>query len=196
MLDFDRFTHTLLREALYSRLSLLRRVRLHHRIGEAIEGLSRRDPSAHLAELAHHFLQAASGGDTDKAISYAKRAGDRALSQLAYEEASAYYDSALEIIESGDDAFCLKATSPLPCRNIIASGCKLSTKCNAIKLGTESLGRSHRSKLGKSRLQYCIDLMRELATIPGVAGVHIMAPGNEGAIAEVIKDAAGLKRAK
>jgi polygalacturonase len=28
----------------------------------------------------------------------------------------------------------------LPCRDIVASGCKLSTKCNAIKLGTESLG--------------------------------------------------------
>ena len=42
----------------------------------------------------------------------------------------------------------------------------------------------------------CIDLMHELATIPGVAGVHIMAPGNEAAIADVIKDAAGLKRAK
>jgi methylenetetrahydrofolate reductase (NADPH) len=41
----------------------------------------------------------------------------------------------------------------------------------------------------------CIDLMNELATIPGVAGVHIMAPGNEAAIADVIKDAAGLKRA-
>lgn len=42
----------------------------------------------------------------------------------------------------------------------------------------------------------CLDLMRELATIPGVAGVHIMAPGNEAAIADVIKGAAGLKRAK
>jgi len=43
-------------------------------------------------------------------------------------------------IESGDDALCFKATSPLPCRNITASGCKLSTRCNAIKFGTESLG--------------------------------------------------------
>jgi hypothetical protein len=34
-----------------------------------------------------------------------------------------------------------------------------------------------------------------LATVPGVAGVHIMAPGNEAAIADVIKGAAGLKRA-
>jgi methylenetetrahydrofolate reductase (NADH) len=42
----------------------------------------------------------------------------------------------------------------------------------------------------------CIDLMKELAAIPGVAGVHIMAPGNEAAIADVIKGAAGLRRAK
>ena len=42
----------------------------------------------------------------------------------------------------------------------------------------------------------CLELMRELATIPGVAGVHIMAPGNEAAIADVIRDAAGIKRAR
>ena len=42
----------------------------------------------------------------------------------------------------------------------------------------------------------CLDLMKEFASIPGVAGVHIMAPGNEAAIADVIKDATGLKRAK
>jgi methylenetetrahydrofolate reductase (NADPH) len=42
----------------------------------------------------------------------------------------------------------------------------------------------------------CVDLMRELAAIPGVAGVHIMAPGNEAAIADVIRAAAGIKRAK
>jgi len=42
----------------------------------------------------------------------------------------------------------------------------------------------------------CVELMRELATIPGVAGVHIMAPGNEAAIADVIRAAAGIKRAR
>jgi methylenetetrahydrofolate reductase (NADPH) len=35
----------------------------------------------------------------------------------------------------------------------------------------------------------CLDLMAELADIPGVAGVHIMAPGNEAAIADVIREA-------
>jgi methylenetetrahydrofolate reductase (NADPH) len=32
----------------------------------------------------------------------------------------------------------------------------------------------------------CVELIQELATIPGVAGVHVMAPGNAAAIPEVI----------
>jgi polygalacturonase len=43
-------------------------------------------------------------------------------------------------VESGDDALCIKATSIIPSRDIVVTGCKLSTKCNAIKLGTESIG--------------------------------------------------------
>ncbi len=44
-------------------------------------------------------------------------------------------------INSGDDALVIKATSSSkPSRNISASGCKLSTRTNAIKLGTESIG--------------------------------------------------------
>jgi len=33
----------------------------------------------------------------------------------------------------------------------------------------------------------CVELIEELAAIPGVAGVHIMAPGNDAAIPDVIK---------
>jgi methylenetetrahydrofolate reductase (NADPH) len=40
----------------------------------------------------------------------------------------------------------------------------------------------------------CLELMQEMAGIPGVAGVHLMAPGNEAAIADVIRGAAGMKR--
>jgi len=44
-------------------------------------------------------------------------------------------------IISGDDALCIKATSAAkPSRDIKATDCKLSTRCNAIKLGTESIG--------------------------------------------------------
>src|SRR5579862_8608454 len=41
---------------------------------------------------------------------------------------------------SGDDALVIKATSAKPSRDIVVSGCKLSTRTNAIKLGTESFG--------------------------------------------------------
>jgi methylenetetrahydrofolate reductase (NADPH) len=40
----------------------------------------------------------------------------------------------------------------------------------------------------------CVELLKELSTIPGVAGVHIMAPGNEAAIVDVIGDAADIRR--
>ena len=36
-----------------------------------------------------------------------------------------------------------------------------------------------------------MELIDELATIPGVAGVHIMAPGNDAAIPDVIAEARG-----
>jgi len=38
-------------------------------------------------------------------------------------------------------------------------------------------------------IRICVDLIQELAGIPGVAGVHIMAPGNDAAIPEVIAEA-------
>jgi polygalacturonase len=43
-------------------------------------------------------------------------------------------------VYSGDDALVIKSTSSAPSRNIVASDCKLSTRTNAIKLGTESYG--------------------------------------------------------
>jgi len=43
-------------------------------------------------------------------------------------------------IISGDDALVIKATGSKPSRDIVATDCKLSTRTNAIKLGTESYG--------------------------------------------------------
>jgi methylenetetrahydrofolate reductase (NADPH) len=42
----------------------------------------------------------------------------------------------------------------------------------------------------------CLELIEELSSIPGVAGVHLMAPGNEVAIVGVIKGAAAIKHPK
>lgn len=43
-------------------------------------------------------------------------------------------------VVSGDDALVIKSTGMKPSRDIVATGCKLSTRTNAIKLGTESIG--------------------------------------------------------
>jgi methylenetetrahydrofolate reductase (NADPH) len=40
---------------------------------------------------------------------------------------------------------------------------------------------------GREGVAICVELIEELATITGVAGVHIMAPGNDAAIPDVIK---------
>jgi tetratricopeptide (TPR) repeat protein len=94
------FTHALIRQTLYEELSTPRRVLLHRQIGEALEKLYAANREPHLAELAHHFYQAAPGGDVEKAIDYARRAGDRAASLFAHEEAIAQYERALQMIDT------------------------------------------------------------------------------------------------
>ena len=57
------FTHAFIRETLYGELSSPRRVRLHSRLAEAIERITRDGAGqSRLAELAYHFTQAASAG--------------------------------------------------------------------------------------------------------------------------------------
>ncbi|MEM6643194.1 MAG: glycosyl hydrolase family 28 protein [Bacteroidota bacterium] len=43
-------------------------------------------------------------------------------------------------VNSGDDAICFKATSPLPTERITVKECRLSSHWGAIKFGTESMG--------------------------------------------------------
>ena len=99
-----RFTHAVIRETLYAQLSTARRVRLHRQAGAALEAFYGADPEPPLAELAHHFVQAAPGGDVAKAAAYARRAGDRALALFAYEEAIRHYEMALQMQDLGRPA--------------------------------------------------------------------------------------------
>jgi DNA-binding SARP family transcriptional activator len=101
-----RFSHILVRDALYEAIPAPRRLRLHRGIGETLEALYAGNPDPHLAELAHHYLQAGSLA-AEKAVEYAARSGDRSASQYAYEEAARHYSSALGMLEmtgSGDAA--------------------------------------------------------------------------------------------
>ena len=66
-----------------------------------------------------------------------------------------------------------------PARPYFSSGpCAKPPGWDAAKLATASLGRSHRSKIGKQRLQYCIDLMREVLKLPDTHRIGIV-PGSD-----------------
>ena len=66
-----------------------------------------------------------------------------------------------------------------PARPYFSSGpCAKPPGWSPENLATESLGRSHRSKIGKTRLQLCIDLMRELLKLPDTHRIGIV-PGSD-----------------
>src|SRR5262249_55731614 len=100
-----RFSHALVREALYEGLTTEDRVTLHHRIAELLEQARGRDDDAHVADLAYHWHEATQGGGrVDRAVSCAVAAAERAAARLAYEEAAMHYDRALSALARLVDA--------------------------------------------------------------------------------------------
>ncbi len=66
-----------------------------------------------------------------------------------------------------------------PARPFFSSGpCAKPPVWSPEKLQIESLGRSHRAKIGKTRLAYCIDLMREMLQLPDTHRIGIV-PGSD-----------------
>ena len=69
-----------------------------------------------------------------------------------------------------------------PARPFFSSGpCAKPPGWEPSKLATESLGRSHRAKIGKSRLQLAIDLMREVLQVPDTHRIGIVPASDTGA---------------
>ena len=101
-----RFSHPLVREALYEDISAPRRARLHRRVGEALEQLDvhqggvepEQVTGQRVAMLAQHFAHAAERQDAEKAVRYSRLAGERANRMLAYEDASEHSARALELL--------------------------------------------------------------------------------------------------
>ncbi|MDE8651417.1 phosphoserine transaminase [Novosphingobium album (ex Liu et al. 2023)] len=66
-----------------------------------------------------------------------------------------------------------------PARPYFSSGpCAKPPGYSPDRIATESLGRSHRAKIGKARLQYCLDLMREVLGLPDTHRIGIV-PGSD-----------------
>ena len=82
-----QFSHALIRQTLYEEITTSRRVRLHARIGEALEKLHRTNVEPHASELAYHFSEAEPVTGAEKLVRCSLMAGEQALVAYAWEEA-------------------------------------------------------------------------------------------------------------
>ena len=98
------FAHALIRETLYEGMSSARRVRLHRRVGVALESGPAHPDESQIGALALHFTRAAEPEDAERAIRYGLQAGEQATVMLANEEAAAHYARALEVLDRSDPA--------------------------------------------------------------------------------------------
>jgi DNA-binding CsgD family transcriptional regulator/tetratricopeptide (TPR) repeat protein len=92
-----RFTHELVRRALFDGLSALRRPELHLQVGEWLESRYRQGDESRLADLAYHFVAAAPTAGVRRAIDYSILAGRAALRALDFDDADARFSDALEL---------------------------------------------------------------------------------------------------
>lgn len=91
------FRHGLIRDVVYAGLSPAQRLRSHHRVAEALETASARVPDRYVAQLAHHFLAAASHAD-DRLVRYGMAAALHAQRRMALEEAVRLYQQVLDAL--------------------------------------------------------------------------------------------------
>ena len=95
-----RFAHDLFREVLASALPAAARRGLHRDLGIALETSRAEGSVVHPAELAAHFLAAASGGDAEvsgPAVRYLREAAADATERLAFEDAVTLAERALAL---------------------------------------------------------------------------------------------------
>jgi class 3 adenylate cyclase len=97
-----RFAHALVRASLYESLTTPHQVVLHRKTAEAIEAIHEAALDDYVPALAYHWAKASAPvTDITRAVDYARRAGDRALAQLAHDEAARYYASGLGLLDAG-----------------------------------------------------------------------------------------------
>ena len=101
----DRFRHDLVRDAIYDSIPADAREDLHTRAGGVLASLADRGRDVDDAEVAYHLARAGTAA-AGPAAEYARRAGDRALAALAFEDAVHWYEraaSSLAALRAGDD---------------------------------------------------------------------------------------------
>lgn len=90
------FKHALTQEVAYNSLLLKKRKKIHGKIGRAIEQIYAERLEGFYEMLAYHFDQ---GEVWDKAVSYLRQAGGRAIKKSAYAEAIVHLRKGLEVLQ-------------------------------------------------------------------------------------------------
>ena len=101
-----RFGHALVRDAVYGALPRATRIRLHDRVGRALE----RDRDADVELLAHHF---SFGRDVARKRRYLRAAGDLARAAFANESALGHYEALLPLVRAGEQRRVLEAIAQI-----------------------------------------------------------------------------------
>ena len=96
------FTHAIIRHTLYSNLNSARRVRLHQKIAETMEGTWGERAGEHAADVAYQFWLSRAPSRTDRGAEYAIAAANNAEIAYAYDEVVAFLRIALELTPEGD----------------------------------------------------------------------------------------------
>lgn len=96
-LSVYRFRHILFQKHLYRNLGDAERAYYHEHIGRSLEALYGPLGGEVVVQLAHHFAEARVA---EKAVSYLQQAADRAKRLSANEEAIAYLNRGLELLEA------------------------------------------------------------------------------------------------
>jgi len=91
------FKHALTQEVAYNSLLLKRRKEIHERIGQAIEQIYPERLEEFYEVLGHHYARS---DNSQKALEYLSRANQKAARVNAMQEAKAYFDEAMKILDT------------------------------------------------------------------------------------------------
>jgi len=77
------------------------------------------------------------------------------------------------IVDSDDDAICMKSTSTAPCKDVVISNCIIKSHCNALKLGTESTGGFHNILINNCSVSPSADADPIYGTLNGQSAISV-----------------------
>jgi AAA ATPase domain len=108
----DRFRHELVRDAIYDAIPAADREERHAQAGRVLAELAGRGRDVDDAEAAYHLVRAGPAA-AGPAAGYARRAGDRAMAALAFEDAAGWYEHVAAALATGADGDAGRAVAAL-----------------------------------------------------------------------------------